>query len=496
MSPSVPVLSFLKTTSEAIVALTTPTCREALVVGARGDGKTWSAFGTMLEHARIHHSKGFPLPTRWMSVRDYHERHRTTTIRSIQDPAWHGVWRVTKDEHLGTARIGGQILVEVDFFGIEDQGAMERLKMECHGVHFEEAAPSAVLVDSSGISETSWILAMTSQRKPSYCHPALITENYPDEDHWTWQRFAVKQHPGSLLFRIPPGERASAAQRAEWMRATEGRPDLRARLVEGKPGGLLLGFPVTPEYQEGVHWQATPGPLPAAGVVWLGFDFWHHPAVTIAVPTPGGQLQVRLACRMDNADVGALCEERVLPWMASHVPLAWRVMLTGDPTGETGDQSDRSKSAMRRVLSYFPQAQWLRVSNEPDEREAVVKTHLRRMLSTGEPAIKLCGPDAWELHKALSGGWHKTKAGVVVKSGPEGASSHVADAAAYLCLAFFGSAMNRGDTLGRYKQQSAYQQAWDGAPEGTRSPNPALVGTAYGRTIGYDAAKWRKQYDG
>jgi hypothetical protein len=259
---------------------------------------------------------------------------------------------------------------------------------------------------------------------------------------------------------------------------------------------LLLGFPVTPEYQEGVHWQATPGPLPAAGVVWLGFDFWHHPAVCIAVPTPGGQLQVRLACRMDNADVGALCEERVLPWMASHVPLAWRVMLTGDPTGETGDQSDRSKSAMRRVLSYFPQAQWLRVSNEPDEREAVVKTHLRRMLSTGEPAIKLCGPDAWELHKALSGGWHKTKAGVVVKSGPEGASSHVADAAAYLCLAFFGSALNRGDTLNRFKQQSAYQQPWDGAPEGTHSPNPALVGTSYGRSIGYDAAKWRKQYDG
>jgi hypothetical protein len=72
----------------------------------------------------------------------------------------------------------------------------------------------------------------------------------------------------------------------------------------------------------------------------------------------------------------------------------------------------------------------------------------------------------------------------------------VADAAAYLCLAFFGSALNRGDTLERYKRQSAYEMPWDGAPEGTRSPNPALVGTAYGRTIGYDAAKWRKQYDG
>jgi hypothetical protein len=116
------------------------------------------------------------------------------------------------------------------------------------------------------------------------------------------------------------------------------------------------------------------------------------------------------------------------------------------------------------------------------------------MLSTGAPAVKLCGPEAWELHKALSGGWHKTKAGVVVKSGPEGASSHVADAFAYLALAFFGSALNRGDTLERYKRQSAYETAWDGAPEGTRSPNPALIGNAYARSIGYNAEAWRRQF--
>jgi len=486
----IPVLSFKRTVSLAIQAITEPKAREILVVGARGDGKTIGAFGAMLRHAQIHAEQGFPLPTRWMSVRDYHERHRTTTVRSLKNELWHGVWQVTKDDHLATARIGGKVLCEVDLFGIEDKEAMERLKMECHGVHFEEAAPSAVLVDSSGISEAAWIMALTSQRKPTYCHPAIITENYPDEDHWTWQRFVVKQHPGTAYFRIPPGEMASAAQRAEWARATEGRPDLYDRLVAGKPGGLLLGQPVTPEYEEGVHYQRNLPPLPG-GDVWIGADFWHHPAVAVALPTSLGQFQFRLARRLDNADIGALCEEILLPWMSANIPLARRIYFTGDPTGETGDQSDRSKSAMRRMQGFLPQAQWIRVSNDPDEREAALKVHLRRKLSTGGPAIALCGPETWELHKALSGGWHKSKSGLVVKSGPEGAHSHVADAAAYVALAFFGSALARGDTLERFKRQSAYQGPWDGQPEPAGTRNPAM---SYAQAIGYDAAKWRRQY--
>jgi hypothetical protein len=84
---------------------------------------------------------------------------------------------------------------------------------------------------------------------------------------------------------------------------------------------------------------------------------------------------------------------------------------------------------------------------------------------------------------------------VVVKSGPEGASSHVADAFAYLALAFFGSALNRGDTLERYKRQSAYSAPWNGAPEGTQSPNPAFAGSVYAKSIGYNAEAWRKQYE-
>src|SRR5574342_11163 len=99
--PRVLDLSFRPAVSRFISLATTATDKsETMAVGTRGDGKTWGAFGAMIVHAQRHHEQGYPLPTLWSGVTDTHQAHRLKTVRSLQDPAWGGLWRFRDDYHV------------------------------------------------------------------------------------------------------------------------------------------------------------------------------------------------------------------------------------------------------------------------------------------------------------------------------------------------------------------------------------------------------------
>src|SRR5262249_23530299 len=146
------------------------------------------------------------------------------------------LWSTRDDRHKLVLTVDGHELAVVELLGVEDQGALDRLRVECHALWLEEPAPAAVMESSAGVSEDAWRLARTSQRLASYKRPAIISSNYPDEDHWLWQRFVVRKHPGTTYVRITPGERASEEDRKQWAEALEGRPDLMRRLLAGEPG--------------------------------------------------------------------------------------------------------------------------------------------------------------------------------------------------------------------------------------------------------------------
>src|SRR3990172_3825716 len=239
--PRTAVLDFTPTISAMCQMVLAGTAREIMVVGTRGDGKTIGVLAAMLGHAAAHHAKGFPLPVKWLGVTDTFSAHKAKTFESLEKPFWKGCWRSSDGGHVWTALVNGRPTVELHLFGIEDQGAMDRVRTECHGVWFEEPAPTAVLGVSTGVEEAAWGMAMTSQRLPSHAHVAVMSLNYPDEDHWTWQRFkpgrgVSGRHPDDptrAWFRIPPGEQADPAQRAEWAHALRDRPDLLRRLIDG-----------------------------------------------------------------------------------------------------------------------------------------------------------------------------------------------------------------------------------------------------------------------
>lgn len=379
---------------------------EICCFGTRGDGKTIGALTGMICHAESHQQSGYSLPVNWMGVSDTFTSHKLKTVRTMENPIWCGGWQLFDQDHVAVFRKAGAPLVKIDLFGIEDQGAMDRLRMETVGMWFEEPAPSSVMVQSSGISESAWLLGRTSQRMPSHFHPAIITSNYPDEDHWTWRRFVVNQAEGTCYLRVPPGERASKEQREEWARALKDRPDLLRRLLEGQPGVISLGQPVATGFDYDHH-VATERLIPVRGEpMAIGFDFGHTPTAVI-----GQDLRGRLRCyvslTMENAGMRQLLDEQVVPWLARYTPWVLKsgeILVGYDPSGDVGTDEDIEKSPLRAIEEALGSA-WCEPGpvRWPNRKGALLQLLARH----GGLLLDPVGCEG--LVKALNGRWYNAK---------------------------------------------------------------------------------------
>jgi hypothetical protein len=333
---------------------------ETAAFGARGDGKTWGAFGAMLIHAQHHFDAGYPLPTRWLGAADTYASHRAKTIESLTAPEWQGRWQLEDDQHVAVFRDQGAELVRLRLFGIEDVTGMDRLRAECHGLWFEEPAPAAVLVQSSGISESAWGLGLTSRRLPTHHRPAMLTCNYPDEDHWTWQRFVLDQHAGTAYFRIPPGERATPEQRAEWHRALANRPDMIRRLLAGQPGTLLLGEQVAAGFDQDVHVSVERLAAERGRPLWIGQDGGHTPT-SVFGQRVGPEVRILGAVASEHDGMRGHVKSLLLPWIGEHTP--WlsggvhdreQIQVRYDPAVDTDEQADIESNPLRVMRQMLP----------------------------------------------------------------------------------------------------------------------------------------------
>lgn len=444
-------LRFRPAVAKFIQLAVTGQAREVAALGTRGDGKTWGAFGAMIAHAQTHHAHGGSLPTKWLGAADTFQSHKSKTHESLTAPAWQGAWRLKDDGHLAVFRVAGADLVHLRLFGVEDQSGMDRLRAECHGLWFEEPAPSSVLVQSSGLSESAWGLGLTSQRLDSYAHPAIMTLNYPDEDHWTWQRFVVQKHPGTAYVRIPPGERASAAQRAEWERALANRPDMRRRLLEGQPGALQLGEQVAVGFNTDDHVLYGPAPeINRVAPLKLGTDGGEsHTWVTVVAQKVrvDGRARIRIHAALISSPSGCRqhMKDAVLPWLTEHAPWALSGAQEDQPatwydqacdTEDPGDAESNPLRTMRALLagSYRPgPVSW-----------AGRRDPLLSLLRSRDPQLEIVatGPGCAGLIRALSGGWHYPTdlAGHVTRDKPKKPNHPHEDFGDALCYVLAGMA--------------------------------------------------------
>ena len=360
----------------------------------------------MLLHARRHHELGYPLPVYWDGVTDTHQAHRLKTVRSLLDPTWQGLWRLKDDAHVAECVVDGSVLVHLDLFGVEDQGALDRLRMEMHGLWFEEPAPASVMVQSSGVNESAWLMGITSQRLPSYHHPAIMTLNYPDEEHWTWQRFVANPAEGTAYVRIPPGERASPLDREAWAKALASRPDMLRRLLEGKPGTLMLGKQVAIGFNSDVH--VRPAPPVKDLPVWIGLDGGEsHTWVSVIGQRVGPHVRILGALCTEPSGARQHFEHTLRPWLAEHTPWAlgqrdlFRCFY--DPACDTEDPGDAESNPIRTMQALFlgmyrpGPVDWLGRLNP-------LYSVLNAMVQ-GEPVLQI-DPSCRGLIRALDGGWY------------------------------------------------------------------------------------------
>lgn len=424
-------IAFTPTVSQFVLTSATGQAREIAAFGARGDGKTIGAMGTAIYHAKLHGAMGYRLPTSWWGFADTFSSHKAKTFDSLQDQMWGGCWRSKDIGHLWVFSIDGQDMVNFHLSGVEDQSALDRLRMQTHGLWFEEPAPSSVLVQSSGLSEAAWAMGITSQRLKTFCpvhleanlvagrelcreegceeecHPAIMTLNYPNRKHWTWQRFVERPQPGTAYFRIPPGERASKLQRAEWSRALQSRPDLLKRLIDGEPGLVALGPEVAVGYSSILHDAPAPMPIVKYAPVWMGHDGGHWPSTCLGQRIDG-QCRVFASLCTPRGGTKQHLEQTVIPWLTIHMP--WVLAKGGseylfhriDPSMDTGDQGDIDSNPKRRLkASLGGQIEGGAVS-WPGRRDPLlaVLDKTRRILQI-DPT-----EDTELLREALAGSWY------------------------------------------------------------------------------------------
>ena len=344
------------TVSQAIAAVKDATHPEVVVWGPRGEGKTWGALIAMVAHAMEHQRRGHPLPVKWLGPTGTFEAHKSKTHDTLRAPGWGGCWRLSDQGHRAQFVLNRVTLVDLRLFGAGDQDGLDRLRAEAHCAWFEEPAPAAE-VGARGMTEQHWGMGRTSLRlEPTHGHVALCTSNYPDEMHWTWRRWMGVPRADALVIRIPPRERTTAGQAAEWATAIKD-PVMRRRLLEGQPGTLMPGRPVAEGFNDLVHVATVPLMPTPGGQLYLGQDGGLMPATVIG-QRRGRRIEILTALASEHAGLWQHVRYTVIPWLGEHAPWVLNrrdlIRVCYDPTIDTGSQADITTNGLRVMQGLLP----------------------------------------------------------------------------------------------------------------------------------------------
>jgi hypothetical protein len=405
------VLDLRATATAAALELVSGGTREVCVLGGRGDGKSVLGVIAWLLYAARHQAHGGTWPVRVLVPTTAMTEHRDKLCLTLAEPLFRGLLRPVDDEHVWIATLGGVEVLHLILFGVKDPTEQDKLRQAANAIWVEEAAPAAV-EQTGGLDEAALGLGITSLRLPSYHHPVLVTSNYGSESHWSWTRYAVRQQPGTRLFRIPGGERATAEQRKAWMETLDGRPDLQRRLVLGEPALIVAGQGVLEGvWNSDVHVSREPLlPIRGARTV-LGHDFGLRPC-SVVIQEHRGQLRVLASLCTEYGGTAQHIPGVVLAWLGKVMPwlLGGGAILEHviDPADAVGDQGDSTSSPERQLRKWIGGRVKLGPTRWPPRIEPLLGA-LGRLVG-GRPVLMVApGPDTAILREARRGSRKRTR---------------------------------------------------------------------------------------
>lgn len=413
--------------------------------------------------------------------RDGKRRRRTYIVRNTYDDlnrttlkTWEGVFppdkfgpvkRTRPFEHRIRDPQSG-LDWEVVFLALDDENDRKKLlsaEMSDAWVNEARELPRGIIDDITG----------RLGRYPSVadggCYlPQLIMDtNAPSEDHWwaimsgqvpipeglgeaeraalvkppTWE-FLI-QPPGLLEVKDADGKVTGyvpnpQAENVKWLRPgyytdiIQGkRPDWIRVNVLNRPGRLVAGKPVWPQFREDAHVAKTELEPIEGHPIMVGVDFGRTPAAVMGQRVFDRWRILRELCA---EGMGARAFARLLKGALAEWFPGYRYAIWGDPAGENLEQSDDSSPfRMFRAegLKILPAP-----TNDPAVRIAAVEELLRQMID-GAPRF-LLSPRCTILKAAMAGGYHFRRLQVsgerYAETPDKNRYSHPADALQYLVV--------------------------------------------------------------
>jgi hypothetical protein len=193
------------------------------------------------------------------------------------------------------------------------------------------------------------------------------------------------------------------------------------------------GKPVHPMFNRAMHVSSTPLIPNKDNLLLVSADFGLTPAMVIKQQDAFGRVLTFDSIATFGMGIERAIETRLLPLMRRKYD-GFDVFVTGDPSGNTGSQSDEVSCAdiFRRYKRKGLGKVKLAWSNNPIHRHGATDHFLSMLVDRGRPAYQI-DSGAVELIEALEGGfmWKKNKDGRPATEVEKNESSHTGEANNY-----------------------------------------------------------------